>query len=191
MGYPTVRIADPNPSHYAIAALQRLGTIQHHITQNVDGLSHKAIDSTFQAYLTSPSLPIASTSTATASSPSSLTAKVDPTILELHGTLRHVHCLECEQLVGRDAFQDRLSLLNPEWSDYADQVSVGTQQQRLNPDGDIELGTGTSYEDFTVPACDACGGPMKPVCFFLIPAHGFAAVQYTQLIHSDFTAATA
>lgn len=58
--------------------------------------------------------------------------------------------------------QDRLSQLNPAWSKYADEVTEG-REERLNPDGDVELGPGVKYEDFVVPPCDKCGGPMKPV----------------------------
>jgi len=89
-----------------------------------------------------------------------------PPILELHGTLRHAHCLSCGTPTGRDAFQDRLSTLNPAWAKYASEIQDG-REERLNPDGDVELPPGMDYEAFTVPACDACGGPMKPrVVFF-------------------------
>jgi NAD-dependent deacetylase sirtuin 4 len=43
MGYPPVRDTTPNPSHYALAALQHTSHIARLITQNVDGLHHKAI----------------------------------------------------------------------------------------------------------------------------------------------------
>lgn len=88
---------------------------------------------------------------------------LDPPILELHGTLRHAHCLSCHAPTGRDAFQDRLSELNPAWHEFQRDVAAGKREEKLNPDGDIELGPGVRYEDFKVPACDHCGGPMKPV----------------------------
>ena len=87
----------------------------------------------------------------------------DPPILELHGTLRHAGCLSCGTLVQRDAFQDRLSELNPLWKKYSDEVQAEQRKEKLNPDGDVELGEGVKYEDFVVPACQKCGGPMKPV----------------------------
>lgn len=136
------------------------------ITQNVDGLHHKAIDnpsyrsssdsihsltSSYQSYLNAPTVP-------SFSNPSPAN-----NILELHGTLRHAHCLSCQNVVGRDSFQDSLSVLNPDWSQYADQVSQGTREERLNPDGDVELGSGVKYENFVVPNCVKCQGPMKPV----------------------------
>lgn len=63
LGYPPVRDAIPNTSHYAIAALQYTGHISRLITQNVDGLHTKAIKS-----LWTP-------------------GKIEKRILELHGTL--------------------------------------------------------------------------------------------------------
>lgn len=67
MGYPLVRDALPNTSHYALAALQFTSYIPRLITQNVDGLHHKAI-----AHLWDPHL-------------------IQEHLLELHGTL-HVRC---------------------------------------------------------------------------------------------------
>ena len=43
LGYPPVRDAQPNPIHYALAALQHSSVTPQIITQNVDGLHHKAI----------------------------------------------------------------------------------------------------------------------------------------------------
>lgn len=130
--------------------------VQALISQNVDGLHHKAVDSSFETYLNSPSAP-------TRPAPAASKA-ADPPILELHGTLRHAHCLKCDSIVGRDQFQDQLSALNPLWSEYADSVSNGSRESRLNPDGDVELGGGVRYEDFVVPHCEKCGGDsMKPV----------------------------
>ena len=34
--------AEPNPAHYALAELERMGKLQHVITQNIDGLHQKA-----------------------------------------------------------------------------------------------------------------------------------------------------
>lgn len=43
LGYLPVREALPNPTHYALAALQYKGVVPQLITQNVDGLHHKAL----------------------------------------------------------------------------------------------------------------------------------------------------
>jgi len=42
LGYPPVRIAESNPTHYAMAALMKMGYVSSVITQNVDGLHQYA-----------------------------------------------------------------------------------------------------------------------------------------------------
>jgi NAD+-dependent protein deacetylase sirtuin 4 len=59
-----VRDAQPNPTHYALAALQYTSYVMKLITQNVDGLHHKAIKQTWDD------------------------DKIEKAILELHGKLR-------------------------------------------------------------------------------------------------------
>lgn len=62
--------------------------------------------------------------------------------------------------------------MNPEWARYVEEILDGKHdnEERLNPDGDVELGPGIKYEEFVVPECESCGGPMKPVrlCLFLL-----------------------
>ncbi|BGP16839.1 hypothetical protein JCM10213_003341 [Rhodosporidiobolus nylandii] len=160
LGYPPVRRAESNPTHYAIAALQKMGYASSLITQNVDGLHHRAHADDLSVYLSPPSR-------TPSNDPKAPLPVLDPAILELHGTLRHAHCLSCHTPTGRDAFQDRLNELNPRWWEYQREVEAGTREESRNPDGDIELGKGVSYEDFQVPSCTHCGGPMKPrVVFF-------------------------
>lgn len=86
LGYPPVRDALPNTTHYALAALQHVGIIPRLITQvsyffvkfkfrydtsglrqNVDGLHHKALVAKAHAYWPP--------------------ARLESSILELHGTL--------------------------------------------------------------------------------------------------------
>ena len=43
LGYPPVRDALPNTTHFALAALQYKSIVTQLITQNVDGLHHKAV----------------------------------------------------------------------------------------------------------------------------------------------------
>ena len=78
-------------------------------------------------------------------------------VIELHGGLSEVRCLDCEETVRRVALQNRIAQLNSDWS-----VAIST----LAPDGDAELES-DDIERFSVPACDTCGGVLKPdVVFF-------------------------
>lgn len=80
-------------------------------------------------------------------------------VLDLHGRLDRVECLECRMLFQRRAFQEELHRLNPGW-----QAGVGTA--RVSPDGDAEL-AGADYDAFRVPGCPCCGADLKPwVVFF-------------------------
>lgn len=78
-------------------------------------------------------------------------------VIDLHGRLDAVRCLDCRATVPRSDWQQRLLELNPGWQGRV---------TRINPDGDAELADG-SYAGFSVPACESCGGIMKPdVVFF-------------------------
>ncbi|KIK48329.1 hypothetical protein CY34DRAFT_706658 [Suillus luteus UH-Slu-Lm8-n1] len=130
LGYPPVRDALPNTSHYAIAALQYASYLPRLVTQNVDGLHHKAI-----AHLWEPE-------------------HIQKQVLELHGTLHRVHCMR-GHTVPRGIFQDWLSASNPRWREFVDNLEKTGQKLRTNPDGDVEL-EGVSYADFVVPGCPQC-----------------------------------
>ncbi len=79
-------------------------------------------------------------------------------VIDLHGRIDEVICLECQQLSSRQTWQARLVELNPEW-----QTRVVIAKDK--PDGDVEIEK-ANYHDFEVPAC-ACGGIIKPdVVFF-------------------------
>ena len=78
-------------------------------------------------------------------------------LIELHGRLRDVRCLECGDLSTRDELQARLEKLNPDWA---------PEVRELRPDGDAELDE-RAYPGFQVADCEACGGRLKPdVVFF-------------------------
>jgi len=80
-------------------------------------------------------------------------------VLDLHGRLDRVECLECRMLFRRSDFQDELRRLNPTWS-------AGVDTARITPDGDAEL-SGADYDAFRLPGCPCCGGELKPwVVFF-------------------------
>ncbi len=82
-------------------------------------------------------------------------------VVELHGSLAAVRCLSCTAAVPRGVFQERLRTLNAEWMARHAPAEIAAA-----PDGDAELDAAL-YGSFQVPACDACGGVMKPdVVFF-------------------------
>jgi len=78
-------------------------------------------------------------------------------VLELHGSLASVACLECGARSARAALQERMRAANPGFHAHADDVA---------PDGDVEIPEAWT-RDFAVPSCLACGGVLKPdVVFF-------------------------
>ncbi|MFT4122723.1 MAG: Sir2 family NAD-dependent protein deacetylase [Microbacteriaceae bacterium] len=90
-------------------------------------------------------------------------------VVELHGSLDRVRCLDCGQTFARGDVAERISELNP-WIDVPERV-------RLNPDGDVEI---AGHEGFAIPECTVCGGILKPeVVFFgeLVPVEQFAEAQ--------------
>jgi NAD-dependent SIR2 family protein deacetylase len=78
-------------------------------------------------------------------------------VIELHGNLARVVCLDCGRLSDRDELDDRLHAANPGWDARATAV---------NPDGDVELPE-ARVREFRVVDCGVCGGMLKPdVVFF-------------------------
>lgn len=86
-------------------------------------------------------------------------------VVELHGTLSRVCCLDCGARYDRRAFQERLTALNRGWLDDADE-RAREGRLRSAPDGDADVAQ-EHVAGFTVPPCNACGGVLKPdVVFF-------------------------
>ena len=80
------------------------------------------------------------------------------TIVELHGALHEVRCLDCGAMEPRAEVQARLSQLNPH-------VHAAVAET-LRPDGDADL-PAEWVDGFRVPTCLACDGTIKPdVVFF-------------------------
>lgn len=78
-------------------------------------------------------------------------------VIDLHGRLDEVRCLQCERRIPREAFQRELEARNPAWREL-DALAA--------PDGDADLDD-MDFTSFDVPACTACGGMLKPdVVFF-------------------------
>ena len=94
-------------------------------------------------------------------------------VLELHGSLSRVRCMECGSQEGRNAVQRRLEALNPTMARSSGVKragplgpSHGRDSPRSAPDGDVELPEGVEA-GFRIPSCLECGGVLKPdVVFF-------------------------
>ncbi|NEN06188.1 NAD-dependent deacetylase [Diaminobutyricibacter tongyongensis] len=86
-------------------------------------------------------------------------------VVDLHGAMDRVLCLNCGQIFAREAISARIEEANP-WLDQPDAVEIA-------PDGDAIV---TDIEAFVVPDCTVCGGRLKPdVVFFgeFIPAEKY------------------
>ncbi|MBM4360087.1 MAG: NAD-dependent protein deacetylase [Deltaproteobacteria bacterium] len=124
LGWERFRAARPNPTHHALARLERSGLVTGVVTQNVDRLHHAA---------------------------------GSRRVVELHGALAEVRCLDCAAFESRDALQLRLRARNPWLLDRGEE---------LRPDGDVEL-DGAAIDRFEVADCTECGGVLMPnVVFF-------------------------
>lgn len=78
-------------------------------------------------------------------------------VIELHGSLDRIVCLDCGERSSREELDRRLHAANPGWEALVTQV---------NPDGDAVVAD-EQAERFTVVDCESCGGALKPdVVFF-------------------------
>ena len=124
IGWPVLAGARPNPGHFAIAGLERIGRIGSVLTQNVDGLHGQA---------------------------------GSHGVLELHGNIHTVVCLECSAIFPRAFVQGQLEDFNPQMA--------GANATPL-PDGDASVEP-TELANFRLPYCTCCGGTLMPnVVFF-------------------------
>jgi NAD-dependent SIR2 family protein deacetylase len=101
-------------------------------------------------------------------------------VIELHGSLNQVVCLNCRDLLSRDELDSRLRQANP---DFDARVTA------INPDGDVDL-PDDEVDRFRTVDCQVCGGGMlKPdVVFFgeTVPAERvracFALVENARML---------
>ncbi|HSI93931.1 MAG TPA: NAD-dependent protein deacetylase [Jiangellaceae bacterium] len=76
-------------------------------------------------------------------------------VVELHGRLADVLCLDCGDRITRADLHKRLAQLNPGFDE---------QPVAIAPDGDVDL---AAVDGFRVAGCEQCGGVLKPdVVFF-------------------------
>ncbi|GGF41733.1 NAD-dependent protein deacetylase [Marmoricola endophyticus] len=78
-------------------------------------------------------------------------------VVDLHGRISDVVCLDCRTVFPRTRVQQRMSDLNPGYTErHAEALA--------NPDGDVALEV---TSDFAIAGCEVCGGRLKPdVVFF-------------------------
>lgn len=87
-------------------------------------------------------------------------------VVELHGSLAWVRCLSCAERSPRAALQERLVEANPGWLRTSDSDATKAAAPATAPDGDAEVADDRTAA-FEVPACQRCGGVLKPdVVFF-------------------------
>jgi len=77
-------------------------------------------------------------------------------VLDLHGRLDLVDCLDCRVRLPRAELQERLEAANPHFAPPA----AGSA-----PDGDAVVEQGL-VEGFRIPACPACSGLLRPAVVF-------------------------
>lgn len=78
-------------------------------------------------------------------------------VLDLHGRLDRVDCLDCGRVSERDDLQRRLLKFNPDFT---------AAEGAARPDGDRDI-PDQALSHFHVPACTDCGGTLMPqVVFF-------------------------
>ena len=73
-------------------------------------------------------------------------------VINLHGDLSRVVCLDCGVGFPRADFQRQLQHANADWY---------TEVFALHPDGDADLAE-ANQDAFVVPGCPSCGGIVKP-----------------------------
>ena len=118
-------------------------------------------------------------------------------VIDLHGRMDLVRCMQCERRQPRQLVQEWLESLNPGWL---------ALDARVAPDGDADI-DGIDFSTFVVPPCPVCGGILKPdVVFFgesvpparvaaategLARARGVLVVGSSLMVYSGFRFVTA
>lgn len=89
-------------------------------------------------------------------------------VIDLHGNLRDVHCLDCATRSSRDDLQQRIATLNPQLKGLAAEI---------RPDGDAILAD-EHVEQVRIPECTVCGGVLMPELVFFGGTVPVTRVQY-------------
>jgi NAD-dependent SIR2 family protein deacetylase len=77
-------------------------------------------------------------------------------VIDLHGRLDVVDCLDCGRRLERSQLQEELLALNPGWQSLSGPLA---------PDGDVDL-EAVDFSHFRLRDCSACGGLLKPAVVF-------------------------
>ncbi len=90
-------------------------------------------------------------------------------VIELHGSLAEVVCLQCGDRSARAVLQERMDADNPGFTAYVQAVAAEGSRvsSQIRPDGDIVLAD-EAVGEFVLPQCQVCGADrLKPdVVFF-------------------------
>lgn len=89
-------------------------------------------------------------------------------VIDLHGNLRDIHCLDCAERSSRDELQQRLGELNPHLQGLVAEI---------RPDGDAILDD-EHIVQVKVPECITCGGVLMPEVVFFGGTVPVTRVQY-------------
>ncbi len=98
-------------------------------------------------------------------------------VVDLHGRLDRVVCLDCGWQQNRPDWQAALEAVNPSWN---------RNVRAYRPDGDAIL-EDDDTSSFNVPECPACGGIVKPDVVFFgenVPVDR-VELAYTAVVDSD------
>lgn len=97
-------------------------------------------------------------------------------VVDLHGRLDQVLCLQCREYSPRTLMQQRLEAANPNYT---------TRAEQLRPDGDADI-PDSLVTSVRVPPCDRCGGVLKPdVVFFGDNVPAQRVLQCQQALHNS------
>jgi NAD-dependent SIR2 family protein deacetylase len=98
-------------------------------------------------------------------------------VIDLHGRIDLVECLQCKRSSPRAQMQLQLVELNPHWTNLTAEMA---------PDGDALL-ENSDFASFTLPSCEHCAGPLKPAVVFFgesVPKHSVDTA-YEAIRHAD------
>ena len=181
VGYHRMQAAQPNSGHVSLAAAQRNGRIHHIVTQNVDALHEKA-GASHVVHLHGNINQVQCQQCKRITSRAALQRQLEelnPAFAQhVHQLIRQATVLFEQQMAQQQQQRDgsangqstplsAASLIPHNHDEDAPLQNKERSVASLRPDGDIELQNEAYYSEMNIPACDECGGILKPdVVFF-------------------------